>query len=46
MNSRERVIVTLNHTEPDKVPIDLGDYVTGIHMVAYRKRCNSLFLKI
>ena len=36
MNSRERVIATLNHTEPDKVPIDLGDNVTGIHITAYR----------
>lgn len=30
MNSRERLEITLNHKEPDKVPIDLGGIVTGI----------------
>jgi uroporphyrinogen decarboxylase len=42
MNSRERVMTTLNHREPDKVPIDLGDYVTGIHIVAYRNLLDYL----
>jgi uroporphyrinogen decarboxylase len=37
MISRERVMAALNHTEPDKVPIDLGGNNTGIHMVAYKK---------
>ncbi|MHA1992788.1 MAG: uroporphyrinogen decarboxylase family protein [Candidatus Hodarchaeales archaeon] len=36
MNSHERVMTTLNRSEPDKVPIDLGDNVTGIHISAYR----------
>ncbi len=37
MNSRERVITTLNHKEPDKVPIDLGGNVSGIHIKAYKR---------
>lgn len=33
MNSRERVQATLAHTEPDRVPLDLGgSAVTGIHV--------------
>lgn len=36
MNSRERVLKTLNHEEPDRVPFDLGGTVTtGIHHIAY-----------
>ena len=36
MNSRERVNLTLNHQEPDRVPFDLGGtVVTGIHVQAY-----------
>ena len=36
MNSRERVLLTLNHKEPDRVPYDLGGtVVTGIHHKAY-----------
>jgi uroporphyrinogen decarboxylase len=30
MNSRERLETSLNHKEPDRVPIDLGGIVTGI----------------
>jgi uroporphyrinogen decarboxylase len=30
MNSRQRLETTLNHKEPDRVPIDLGSIVTGI----------------
>ncbi len=37
MNSRERLQTTLQHREPDKVPLDLGGNQTGIHRVAYRK---------
>ncbi len=37
MESRERVLAALNHSEPDRVPFDLGSIqVTGIHSVAYR----------
>ena len=36
MNSRERVLMALNHKEPDRVPFDLGGtVVTGIHHKAY-----------
>jgi uroporphyrinogen decarboxylase len=37
MNSRERVLLALNHKEPDRVPFDLGGtVVTGISATAYR----------
>ncbi|TFF86626.1 MAG: methyltransferase [Promethearchaeota archaeon] len=37
-NSRERVLASINHKEPDKVPIDLGGTtVTGISVYAYAK---------
>ena len=36
MKPRERLIVTLRHEEPDRVPIDLGSTgCTGIHAKAY-----------
>jgi uroporphyrinogen decarboxylase len=36
MNSRERLILSLNHLQPDKIPIDLGSStVTGISAIAY-----------
>ncbi len=35
MTSRERVLKALNHEEPDRVPIDLGGFQTGIHKRAY-----------
>ena len=45
MNSRERILTTLNHREPDRVPFDLGScQVTGIHVVAYRNLCKALGL--
>jgi uroporphyrinogen decarboxylase len=37
MTSRERVLATLNHQEPDRIPIDLGGFQTGIHREAYRE---------
>ena len=36
MTSRERVLCTLDHAIPDRVPIDLGGNQTGIHKNAYR----------
>ncbi|MBS3788230.1 hypothetical protein KGY79_08570 [Candidatus Bipolaricaulota bacterium] len=42
MNSKERVITSLNLEQPDRVPIDLGGYVTGITKGAYRNLCNYL----
>ncbi len=42
MTSRERVIEALNHRVPDRVPIDLGGFQTGIHRKAYEKRLEYL----
>jgi len=43
MTSRERVLKTLNHQEPDRVPYDLtSTLVTGIHYKAYEKLRNYL----
>jgi uroporphyrinogen decarboxylase len=42
MTSRERVQKTLNHEIPDRVPIDLGGFQTGIHKKAYRDLIDSL----
>jgi uroporphyrinogen decarboxylase len=37
MTSRERVLTSLNHKEPDRVPFDLGGtVVSGIHEKAYQ----------
>ncbi len=36
MNSRERVQKAINHQIPDRVPIDLGGFQTGIHKKAYK----------
>jgi len=45
MNSRERILTTLNHREPDRVPFDLGScQVTGIHVVAYQNLRRALGL--
>jgi uroporphyrinogen decarboxylase len=36
MNSRERLLLSINHKQPDKVPVDLGSStVTGISATAY-----------
>jgi uroporphyrinogen decarboxylase len=35
MTSRQRVLKALNHQIPDRVPIDLGGFQTGIHKKAY-----------
>ena len=42
MTSRDRVIKALNHEEPDRVPIDLGGFQTGIHKRAYRALIDHL----
>ena len=37
MNSRERLLTTLNHKEPDRIPIDLAStQVTAISLKAYQ----------
>ncbi|MEM2784411.1 MAG: hypothetical protein QXF09_06290, partial [Nitrososphaerota archaeon] len=45
MNSRERIHIALEHNEPDRVPLDLGGIVSGIHKNAYDKLKNYFGLK-
>lgn len=46
MNSRERILTTLKHKEPDKVPIDLGStIVTGIMAITYNRLKEYLGIK-
>jgi uroporphyrinogen decarboxylase len=42
MNSKERVIAALNHEEPDRVPLDLGGWVTTISVIAYNNILKQL----
>ena len=42
MNSKERVLTALNHEEPDRVPLDLGGWVTTISQVAYNNLLKEL----
>jgi uroporphyrinogen decarboxylase len=45
MTPRERLLATLGHREPDRIPFDLGStQVTGIHVVAYRRLRDHLGL--
>jgi uroporphyrinogen decarboxylase len=44
MNSRERVLLALEHKEPDRVPIDFGGLVSSVHHQAYRKLLEHLRL--
>ena len=37
MTSRERVRKALNHQQPDRIPVDNGGFVSGMHEVAYKK---------
>ncbi len=46
MNSRERVNVTLNHEEPDKIPIDLGGNQSSIHRKASKLRIFILIVRV
>lgn len=45
MTSRERVNCALNHKQPDRAPIDLGGFQTGIHRKAYQSLLDYLGLK-
>jgi uroporphyrinogen decarboxylase len=42
MTSRQRVLKALNHQIPDRVPIDLGGFQTGIHTRAYAELLDYL----
>jgi uroporphyrinogen decarboxylase len=46
MNNRDRVLRSLSHQEPDRVPLDIGaSDVTGIHRDAYRDLASFLGLQ-
>ena len=45
MTSRQRVLKALNHQIPDRVPIDLGGFQTGIHKGAYIELLDYLGIK-
>ena len=45
MTSRERVVKALNHEVPDRMPIDLGGFQTGIHKRAYEDLIAHLGIK-
>jgi uroporphyrinogen decarboxylase len=45
LTSRERVLKALNFEEPDRVPIDLGGFQTGIHKRAYQDLLDYLGLE-
>ena len=47
MNSRERVMLALDHKEPDHVPFDLGGTsVSLIHLTAYKNLREHLNLPV
>jgi uroporphyrinogen decarboxylase len=45
MTSRERVNTAVNHQQPDRIPIDLGGFQTGIHKRAYEALIHHLGLE-
>ncbi|MBN1123874.1 MAG: hypothetical protein JXA82_02625 [Sedimentisphaerales bacterium] len=42
LTSRQRVQTALSHQQPDRVPIDLGGFQTGIHRIAYQSLLDHL----
>lgn len=42
MNSRQRVLAALNQEAPDRIPLDLGGWVTSIHKIAYENLLDQL----
>ena len=46
INSRERILASINHKEPDRVPVDIGSTnMTGISAIAYNNLKNYLGVK-
>lgn len=45
LTPRERLRIALNHKEPDKVPIDLGGFQSGVHVNVYKKLVGYLGIK-
>ncbi|MBP7936642.1 MAG: hypothetical protein KA354_18525 [Phycisphaerae bacterium] len=46
MTSRERLLAAVNHQIPDRVPIDLGGFQTGIHKRAYQSLLDLLDVQV
>jgi uroporphyrinogen decarboxylase len=44
MNSKERIITSLAHKQTDRVPLDLGGVVSGIHIQAYKRLLSYLHI--
>ena len=42
MTPKERLLTALNHEEPDRIPLDLGGWVTTISEVTYNKLLKQL----
>jgi len=42
VTGRKRIQKAINHREPDRVPIDNGGVVSGMHEVAYQNLLNHL----
>ena len=45
MSPRERLLKAVNHETPDRVPIDLGGFQTGIHVKAYENLLSHLAIE-
>lgn len=45
MIHRERVLLALDHIEPDRVPLDIGGITCGIHRDAYKNLLDYLGIK-
>ncbi len=45
MTSQQRLLAALNHQIPDRVPIDLGGFQTGIHRKAYENLLRHFGIK-
>ena len=45
MQSRERVLRAIRHQVPDRVPLDLGGVVSGIHIRTYKRVLAALGLE-
>ncbi len=45
ITSKERVQIALNHKEPDRIPIDLGGFLSGINYLAYENLRKKLDLE-
>jgi uroporphyrinogen decarboxylase len=45
MNSRERILAAINHSQPDRIPVDLGATPSsGLSVVAYQNLVNHMGL--